>query len=101
MLLPASDFVDGVSPQLFSEEDWQQGGRGESPPTHPSEALLLLALPLTGCVILGEMLPSLGPSSLSIEWILNLGSSASPIWWGANVVYKEPCSEKQETWTLS
>ena len=58
--------MDGVSPQLFSEEDWKQGGRVESPPTHPSEALLVLALLLTGCVILGEMLPSLGPSLLSM-----------------------------------
>lgn len=51
---------------------WQS--RKPPVPQYPSEAVLVLALLLTRCVIVGEMLPSLGPSSLSIGWILNLGS---------------------------
>lgn len=45
----------------------------KAPPTHLLEALLVRILPLAGCVILDEMLSSLGPSLLSVGWILNLG----------------------------
>lgn len=49
--------------------------------------------------MLGEMFPFLGPNFLAMGWILNLGSPNFPFWWGSDKVYKELCSEKQETWT--